>query len=210
MAARALLASSLSLLLAACVADVGEGRVAAQAADPAPATEAVVADRTVQVDTARSRVHALGAKVTQTHDIVFDDWQGQLKLSGDAVVGMEVTVQMRSLRADADKLTAHLQSADFFDVETYPTATFSSASVVQQPGPDGATHRVTGALSMHGVTRQLAFPMQITDASGTLRAQTEFVIDRKDFDITYPGMPDDLIQDNVVLTVALVGEKIGA
>jgi polyisoprenoid-binding protein YceI len=58
---------------------------------------------------------------------------------------------------------------------------------------------LTGNLALHGVTNSISFPaqVQISDAAVTLTA--EFAINRKDFNITYPGKPDDLIRDNVVL-----------
>ena len=38
-------------------------------------------------------------------------------------------------------------------------------------------------------------------------AKTEFVVNRQDFEVTYPGKPDDLVQDNVVLQVAFVAAR---
>lgn len=198
-----------ALFLTACIEDVGTGKVAAEVAPPPAPTEAPAkpapapAGETVAVDTSRSRIHVLGAKITQKHEIVFDAWRGELQRDGDALSGIDITVDMKSLRADADRLTGHLMNEDFFEVETFPTATFRSASIEARPGENGATHQVTGDLTMHGVTKRVGFPARISTEGG-LEAHTEFVIDRKDFGITYPGKPDDLIQDNVVLTIDLV------
>jgi hypothetical protein len=35
----------------------------------------------------------------------------------------------------------------------------------------------------------------------------EFVINRKDFGVVYPGMPDDLIKDDVLLKLQLRAKK---
>ena len=40
-----------------------------------------------------------------------------------------------------------------------------------------------------------------------IKAATEFSIDRQDFKVSYPGRADDLVQDNVVLTINLVAPK---
>ena len=40
-----------------------------------------------------------------------------------------------------------------------------------------------------------------------MTATTEFVLNRQDFGITYPGRPDDLIQDNVRMNITLVARK---
>ena len=196
---------ALLLTLAACAEDIAEGRVTATVSDPAPTTEAPApTGRVVAVDMAASTVHALGAKITATHPIVFDQWEGQLRLDGTELTGVEVTIQMDSLRADIEDLTAHLKNEDFFNVAAFPTATFVSTSVLAKPGADGATHEVTGDLTMHGETKRITFPATVSEEAGVVRAKTEFVVDRQDFGIAYPGMPDDLIQDNVALTIDLV------
>ncbi len=207
MNARTLSLLALPLLFAsACVDDVGSGKVAAEVVEPTTQTQSIQG-RTLAVDTSRSRIHALGAKVTATHDIVFDDWSGALKLSGDDVVGIEATVQMSSLRADVDKLTAHLQSPDFFDVAQWPTATFASSRIAREAGPGGATHQVTGELTLRGTKKAIAFPASVSTSGSDVTAKAEFVIDRRDFGVVYPGMPDDLIQDNVVLTIELTADR---
>jgi polyisoprenoid-binding protein YceI len=189
------------LVLAACAPDVGEGHVTATVS-PSPVAAAQAAQtQKVAIDTASSTLHAKAAKITATHDIVFEDWAGSLELAGDAIQGVQVSVQIAGMKADQDKLTAHLQSPDFFDAARFPTASFQSSSVTPKAGPEGATHVVTGTMSMHGVDKELSFPATLEGA----RLRTEFVIDRQDFGIAYPGMPDDLIQDDVLLTLDLRG-----
>ncbi len=194
------------LALSACAPDVGEGRVAATVSAPAPTTEAAApTGRVLTLDTSASTVRALGAKITATHPIEFGRWEGQLRADGTDLTSVEVTIHMDSLRADHEDLTEHLKTADFFDVQTFPTARFVSTSVSAKPGEDGATHEVTGNLTMHGQTLRLTFPATVSHPDDALKAVTEFVIDRQDFGIAYPGMPDDLIQDSVALTIELVG-----
>lgn len=198
-------------LATACTEDVGAGKVAAKSAEPAavePADAAKAAEaRVVPVDAARSRVHALGAKITAKHPITFESFDASYRVDGGKIVGVDVTVKMDSLKADEDKLTAHLKNEDFFDVEKHPTATFKSSKIVAEAGEDGATHTVSGALTMHGVTQNISFPAKLSDRDGRLDTSAEFVINRKDYGISYPGMPDDLIQDNVVLTIELSADK---
>jgi hypothetical protein len=42
----------------------------------------------------------------------------------------------------------------------------------------------------------------------TVKVDAEFAINRKDWGIVYPGKPDDLIRDDVVVKLALNGKKI--
>ncbi len=202
---------ALAFIASACTDKVGEGKTRAAVATPSSEPAAVVAptaqERTIAVDTTQSKVHALGAKITGKHDITFDTWSGTLRADDKSVTGVDITIQVSSLQSDSEKLTGHLKSADFFDVEKFPTATFVSATIVPKPEADGATHLVTGALTMHGVTKEVSFPAALKVGGEAVSATTEFVINRQDFGIKYPGKPDDLIQDDVVLTIALHGNS---
>ncbi|MCB1055013.1 MAG: YceI family protein, partial [Acidobacteria bacterium] len=105
------------------------------------------------------------------------------------------------------------KSADFFDVETYPTATFHSTGVAA--GETEGTYSVTGDLTLHGVTKQITFPATIAVTDDEVSAQAEFSINRFDFDIKYPGKPDDLIREEVVIgldinAMAQSGDAMGS
>ena len=84
--------------------------------------------------------------------------------------------------------------------ETYPTAEFSSTAIVA--ADDG--FMVTGNLNLHGVTRSITFPARIEVGADQVTATAEFSIMRFDFDIVYPGKPDDLIRDEVVVKLNVV------
>ncbi len=198
--------------LTGCVEDVGKDKVAAEVteAEPAPAEKKMAeepAGATWAVDTSASTLKALGAKVTAEHPIVFHDWKGEVTVDGDTVTGVSFTVQMASLEADHPKLTSHLKNEDFFDVPNHPTATFESSKIEAGSSEDGATHTVTGKMTIRGNTKQLSFPATIEVKDGMAKANTEFVIDRQDFGVTYPGRPDDLVQDNVVMTIDFTAKQ---
>ena len=101
------------------------------------------------------------------------------------------------------RLAAHLLTDDFFDTATFPNATFSSTTVAAgatgNVGDVPATHTITGDLTLHGVTNRISFPAAIEVTDAGVRARSEFTINRRDFGIVYPGMPDDLIHDDVVI-----------
>lgn len=65
-----------------------------------------------------------------------------------------VTIPISSIDSMVPAFDDHLKSADFFDVETFPTATFKSTSL--DINPDG-TGTITGDLTMRDVTRQITF-----------------------------------------------------
>ena len=109
---------------------------------------------------------------------------------------------MASVKSDDEKLTGHLMAPDFFDVAKYPKATFESTEI-KKGGDNGATHTITGNLDFHGVKKSITFPAKITESATEIVADAEFVINRKDFGITYAGMADNLIKDDVVLKLKL-------
>jgi polyisoprenoid-binding protein YceI len=148
-----------------------------------------------------SKIDFVGSKVTGSHDGGFKKFAGTLNVSDGKVTGAsEVKIDMASTWSDNDRLTTHLKSPDFFDVQKFPHATFTVTSI--EPGADGK-HTVTGNLDLHGVTKSISFPAQITVSDEAASVNAEFAINRKDFNINYPGRPNDLIRDNVVIKLAL-------
>jgi polyisoprenoid-binding protein YceI len=187
-------------LLPACVEDVGKNKVEAEVGEAerveAPAADAV----TWKVDRSQSTLKALGAKITATHPIEFDKWRGEVTVDDGALAGISFEADMTTVQSDHPKLTQHLKGEDFFWVEKHPKATFQSTKITEG-GEGDATHTVTGNLTVRGMTKSVTFPATIETADDMVKAKTEFVIDRQDFGVTYPGKADDAIQDNVVLTV---------
>ncbi len=183
-----------------CAPDLREGRAVATIIPDAQAAEPASGDA-LSVDPSKSKVHALGAKITGTHDVFFPSFTGELKLDAGTPTAIVVTVNMGALRSDHDSLTGHLKAPDFFDTATFPTASFASTGIVA--GAEGGSHTVVGDLTIRGITQRVSFPANIEVSGGAMKAHAEFVIDRQAFGVAYPGRPDDLIADDVALTIDL-------
>ncbi|MCO4744345.1 MAG: YceI family protein [Proteobacteria bacterium] len=204
-----LLAASL-LALTACVEDVGEGKAAATVEEvPAEAVPADAAAKGTElpVDASQGSIRALGAKVTATHPIDFGTYSGAVTLDGETPTAVRYEIQMDTLEADHPKLTSHLKDADFFEVSAHPTSTFVSTAVAEGSDVEGATHTVTGDLTIRGTAKRVSFPATFELSPASVTANAEFVINRQDFKIVYAGRADDLIQDNVAITVKLVAPR---
>jgi polyisoprenoid-binding protein YceI len=153
-----------------------------------------------------SKLAFVGAKVTGKHDGSLGKFTGNIVGSDPEKSSVNVEIDMASLVADDPKLTGHLKSPDFFDVEKFPKARFISTSV--RPGGDkGATHTITGNLELHGVTKSITFPATVQMAGDSASVDAEFAINRKDFEVTYPGKPDDLIKDDVLIKLTIRAKK---
>jgi polyisoprenoid-binding protein YceI len=67
-------------------------------------------------------------------------------------VSVDVVIDAASIDTREPQRDAHLKSADFFEVETYPTITFRSTRVQDL---HGNTFKLAGDLTMHGLTREV-------------------------------------------------------
>lgn len=196
-------------VLAACGSDHTEGVTPATVSEPVAAAAAAAPSstgrETLAIDRASSSVGFTGAKITATHDGSFSDFDGTIELDPQDLTAssVRVTVQIASLSIEPERLAQHLLTPDFFDAPQFPTATFESTAVRAggegQIGGRAATHTITGNLTLRGRTRAISFPAVIAVEPSGVRAQSELTINRRDFGIVYPGMPDDLIADGVVI-----------
>jgi polyisoprenoid-binding protein YceI len=192
-----------------CGEDHTEGVTAATVssapAEPTAAPEPSAARTTLAIDPATSTLGFTGAKVTGSHDGTFTRFSGNIELDTANVTAssVNVSIEIASMTIEPARLAEHLLTADFFDAPTHPTATFASSSVTAggtgTVGDVPVTHTITGDLTLHGQTHRITFPAVIEVDGSTVRARAEFTINRRDFGIEYPGMPDDLIRDEVVI-----------
>ena len=192
----------LALLAFGC-ANPADDKPEAAVGEAEPVPEATEVGQAFTIDPGQSTLGFVGSKITGSHDGGFNVFEGTINVVNNDPTASSVSVRIdtTSLWADDDRLTDHLKSSDFFDVENLPESTFESTSI--EPAADGYT--VTGNLTLHGVTKSISFPAQIEVGAGSVTAQAEFFIKRFDFDIVYPGKPDDLIRDEVVIKFDLVG-----
>jgi polyisoprenoid-binding protein YceI len=134
----------------------------------------------------------------------FTRFNGSLELDPEDVTRSRVTAEIdaASISTNEDKRDAHLRSADFFDVATFPAITFASSRVESV----GARLHVTGDLTIRGVTREVLLRVEqlgvAKDPWGKQRAAFSATtsIDRKDFGLHW----NQLLEAGGVM----VGEKV--
>ena len=102
---------------------------------------------------------------------------------------VEVEVDLASVDTKDPQRDTHLRSADFFDVDNYPTMTFRSTRVTTNI--DGDCFRLDGELTLHGVTRPLVLDVLFdgvgVDAYGGQRMgfSASGQVDREAFGLTW-------------------------
>ena len=209
---------SLALLLPACqkseIADKPAAEVSETTATTATETGSTAATGTAPTPGApvgkvikeKSKIEFVGAKVTRDHDGRFNNFDGWIEYAGGRPSRIAFDIDMNDIWTDDEKLTGHLKSPDFFDVAKYPKATFVSTSLTDAPAgsPAGTTHILKGNLNLHGVEKEVTIPVATQQSAEGVRATSEFTINRHDWGISYKGMADDLIKDNVLIKLDLM------
>lgn len=196
-------------VLGACETEV-DNKPAAAVGEAREVTEATTEVVTVDVIEDQSKIEWAAAKVTRQHDGGFEKFDGSLSFAGDEPQKIEFTIDTTSIWSDTERLTGHLRTPDFFDVENYPTARFESTAIAEKAGEGGANYEITGNLEMRGKTNSIIFPATVDMSGDTIEANAQFTIDRQLWDVSYKGAPDDLIRDDVLLKLDLSFPKPGA
>ncbi len=145
-----------------------------------------------------SNVRGEFAKVTGT--IRFD-------AENPAASTVEATIDASSINTRDPQRDGHLKSADFLDVEKFPTLTFRSKQV--EPHPGGGL--VKGDLTIHGVTREITLDVEgpapeVKDPWGKLRigGSATTKLNRKDFGMTWSSALETggvMVGDEVKITI---------
>ena len=143
----------------------------------------------------------------------FRDFDGVIKYdkANPAASSVEFTVRAASIDTTNNDRDEHLRSKDFFDVQKFPTLTFTSTQVVPK---DATTLDVTGNLTLHGVTKPVTFPISLLGTVKTPRGEkagfeTTFKIDRKEFGILWNNVLDSgpVLGDDVKVTIEVEADR---
>lgn len=144
----------------------------------------------------------------------FKDFDGTIKYdkANPAASSVEFTVKTASIDTDNDDRDGHLRSPDFFEVEKYPTMTFTSTKVAPK---DADTLEVTGNLTIKGTTKQITIPV---DVLGTFKTpngekagfETSFVINRKDYGIVWNRVLDagPVLGEDIKINIAVEADRM--
>jgi polyisoprenoid-binding protein YceI len=166
----------------------------------------------LKVDVSSSKITWKGYKPVGSHAGTISLQSGSIVIENNQIVGGFFTVDMNSIK-DEDgnsKLEDHLKSADFFEVESFPNATFE---IVKTENKEGKTF-VTGVMTIKSVSKEITFPATVseTDSSFTLTSET-FKINRAEFHVKYKSktffndLKDKFVNDEFDLQVTIVAKK---
>jgi polyisoprenoid-binding protein YceI len=144
----------------------------------------------------------------------FKDFDGTIWIDRQSPTASKVDLTIRTASIDTgnDNRDQDLRSANFFEVEKFPTITFRSTKI-EPKGSDAFV--VTGDLSMHGVTKSIQVP--VTSSGFGKMGKTEkagfsisFSLNRKDYGITWNRALDQggtLLGDDVEIVIEVEANK---
>ena len=144
----------------------------------------------------------------------FGKWTGTVQLDKDLAASfVEVKIDAASIDTNEPQRDAHLRSADFFHVNRFPEISFSTTRI-ESLGEN--QYRVSGDLTMHGVTRHVVLEAEengrVKDPWGNDRIGfgAKAAIDRKDFGLTFNQTLDAgglMLGDRVDITIEVEALK---
>src|SRR5690606_31572102 len=118
----------------------------------------VQAQTNLKVDTKASTINWEAKKVVGGHVGTINIKEGTVKIDGNKLTGGDFVIDMPSLNCtDSPRLNGHLKNADFFDVEKFPTASFSITKVIQNANEAV----ISGKLTIKGITKDITFPANV-------------------------------------------------
>ena len=201
---------SVLLFVAAChnpAADTTKAVTSEPARQASPQTAAP--GQRYAITPQNSKIEFTGSKVTGHEDGSFEKFNGEIDyVNNDPTKSrVHIPIDMSSVKTGSPKLAEHLKTPDFFDVAKFPQAQFVSTEI--KPGGDkGASHTITGNLTLHGITKAVSFPATISVTPDSATVDSNFAINRKDFGVNFAGATDDLIRDDVVLKFTIRATKL--
>ncbi|HLR09333.1 MAG TPA: YceI family protein [Bacillota bacterium] len=146
----------------------------------------------------------------------FEKFSGNIHVDPDDLTGgdIEVTIDVASIDTRQNDRDDHLRSADFFDVENYPEATFVSTEIKKKADNH---YEITGDLTLRGITKPVTIDTEFAGQSKDPMSGNEVIgfsgttqINRKDFDLTWNTALETggvLLGDEVTINIELEAYK---
>lgn len=125
----------------------------------------------------------------------FTDFSGEIEFDPENfdTFRADLVIQAKSIDTHLEARDKHLRNADFFDVDVYPTITFTCQQI--RKTEEGYT--IVGDLTIRGISKKMIVPVKIYGpvkspfGGEVMGVSGEIVIDRRDFGMTWNNpMPD--------------------
>lgn len=120
-------------------------------------------------------------------------------------------VETRDIFTEAEKQIINKELQEIvLEPEKYPEITFKSTSITGKLNPNGVFEaRIDGDLTLHGVTRRITIPADVTVTGNDLRARGEFTVERGDFGVKATSAVHGMVRvrDKLKFTFDIMGHR---
>lgn len=140
--------------------------------------------------------------------------KGELMIENGQLMGGTVEVDMSTIEGDDHRsdnnLIKHLKDPDFFDVKKFPISTIA---ITRVESTNDENKKVTGNLTIKGITHPVSFPAKVEVNDGIVKANGKLVIDRTKWDVRYnsgkfyDNLADKTISDSIEFIIKIVAKK---
>ncbi|MFS2189868.1 YceI family protein [Mucilaginibacter sp. Mucisp84] len=171
-----------------------------------------------EIISAKSNIDWIGRKVTGAHNGTIAIKDGSLTFADGQLTGGKFDIDTTSIKilditdpATNAQFAGHLASDDFFNSENYPEAQFVVTAI--NKGSNG-TYRITGDLTIKGITHSVSFDAQVATAADTVNATGKVVVDRTKYGMRFRSgnffkdLGDTLIYNDFDLNVNITAKAV--
>ncbi|ABK72435.1 YceI family protein [Mycolicibacterium smegmatis] len=152
--------------------------------------------------------HLVVSKVRGT----FEKFSGEITVAEDGTPSVSAEIAVDSIHTGNEQRDEHLKSADYFDVEKFPVATFVSTGVTQK----GDGYVVDGDFTLKGITKPVSLNLVFDGVNpgmghGAVAGfEASVVLNRKEFGIDI-DMPLEtggaVVGENITITLNIEALK---
>lgn len=140
--------------------------------------------------------------------------KGELRFEKGQLAGGTVEVDMSTIEDEKhgrdNNLIDHLKDPDFFDVKKFP---FSTIAITKVEPINGEGKKITGNLTIKGITHPVTFPAKMEVKDGIVKANGKLVIDRTKWNVRYKSkkfydlLADQTMSDSIEFHIKIVAKK---
>lgn len=153
------------------------------------------------------------------HLVAVREFSGAAQITPGSITpaSLEITAQAASMVETRDVFTEQEKQIInkelreiVLEPEKYPDITFKSTNVTgKSTGPDRYELKIDGNLTLHGVTRRITIPTEVTLTGNDMRARGQFSIDRDDFGVKATSAVHGLVRvrKKIEFTFDIVGHQ---
>ncbi|WP_299434804.1 YceI family protein [uncultured Aquimarina sp.] len=136
--------------------------------------------------------------------------QGTLAITNNTISTLDITINMKSIDHENNDLKKHLKNEDFFEVKTFPKATFLIKNATEINNKKAI---LNGELTIKGKTNTENIPVSIKQTKSGISLTFNHTIDRTQYGVNHNSpsifkrMKENAIADEFILEGTLVFSK---